>query len=117
MATIAIKRIYAPPAKADGKRVLVDRLWPRGLRKADAALDDWWKELAPSPALRTWFAHDPERFSEFKRRYKAELKKNPQVKATANALGRRKVTLLYAAKDAQINHAVVLAQELRGLTS
>jgi uncharacterized protein YeaO (DUF488 family) len=113
MADILIKRVYEPPAKIDGKRVLVDRLWPRGLRKADAALDDWWKELAPSPTLRTWFGHKPERFNEFKRRYKAELKTNPQLRATAEALGPGKVTLLFAAKDPQINHAVVLAEALR----
>jgi uncharacterized protein YeaO (DUF488 family) len=113
MATIVVKRVYEPPVKADGTRILVDRLWPRGLRKEDAALDSWHKELAPSPELRTWFGHDPERFNEFKRRYKAELKANPQVKAIAKAFGDGKVTLLYAAKDPQINHAVVLADVLR----
>lgn len=80
MADIPIKRVYEPPAKTDGKRFLVDRLWPRGLRKADAVLDGWWKDLAPSPALRTWFGHEPERFVEFKRRYKAKLRSNPQLK-------------------------------------
>ena len=117
MATVAIKRVYDPPAKSDGRRVLVDRLWPRGLGKARAELDDWWKDLAPSPPLRIWFDHDPKRFAEFRRRYKAELKSNPQMKVAASVIGRGKVTLLYAAKDPQINHAVVLAQELRGLIS
>jgi len=117
MATFGIKRVYEPPTKSDGRRILVDRLWPRGMRKADAELDDWWKELAPSPALRTWFGHDPERFAEFKRRYRAELKANPKLNAAANALGAGRVTLLYAAKDPQINHAVVLAEALRRLTS
>ena len=102
MPTILIKRAYEPPAKTDGKRFLVDRLWPRGLRKADAALDGWWKDLAPSPGLRTWFGHIPERFDEFRRRYKAELKANPLVKATAKTIGTGKATLLYAAKDTQI---------------
>ena len=113
MTTIVIKRVYDPPMEADGTRILVDRLWPRGLRKEVAALDSWQKELAPSPELRTWFGHDPERFDEFKRRYKAELKANPHVKAIAKTMGGRKVTLLYAAKDPQINHAVVLADALR----
>ena len=117
MATVVIKRVYEPPTKSDGKRYLVDRLWPRGLRKADAALDDWWKDLAPSPPLRTWFAHDPKRFSEFKRRYKTELRTNPLLNATAKSLGAGKVTLLYAAKDSQVNHAVVLAEALRRLTA
>lgn len=115
MANIVIKRVYDLPAKVDGKRILVDRLWPRGLRKVDAALDDWWKDLAPSPGLRTWFGHAPERFSEFKQRYNAELKSNPLTKITARALGKDKTTLLYAAKDSEINHAVVLASTLRHL--
>src|ERR1700761_1373855 len=102
MTDIVIKRVYDPPAKADGKRVLVDRLWPRGLRKADAALDDWWKDLAPSPRLRAWFAHAPERFDEFKRRYTAELKENSQAKTRSKDLGKTRITLLYAAKDPTI---------------
>ena len=117
MADVLIKRVYDPPAKADGKRFLVDRLWPRGLRKADAALNGWWKDLAPSPALRTWFGHEPERFDEFKRRYKAELKGNPKLEETIKSLGAGKITLLYAAKDAKINHAIILAEVLRRSTS
>ena len=115
MADVFIKRVYDPPAKADGKRFLVDRLWPRGLRKADAALNGWWKDLAPSPSLRTWFGHEPERFDEFKRRYKAELRENPLVKEAAKSLKTGKTTLVYAAKDQKINHAVVLAEVLRRL--
>jgi uncharacterized protein YeaO (DUF488 family) len=113
MTVFAIKRVYEPVAKSDGKRILVDRLWPRGLRKQAAQLDDWLKVLAPSPALRKWFGHKPERFTEFKRRYKAELKANPDLKETVKSLRGRKITLLYGAKDPEINHAVVLAQELR----
>jgi uncharacterized protein YeaO (DUF488 family) len=115
MANIVIKRVYDPPAKADGKRILVDRLWPRGLRKADAMLDDWWKDLAPSPDLRKWFDHKPERFVQFKRRYTAELKSNSQVKIIAKDVGAKRVTLLYAAKDPKINHATVLAAILQRL--
>ncbi len=115
MTTITIKRAYDPPSKSDGKRYLVDRLWPRGLAKADAALDGWWKDLAPSPDLRVWFGHKPERFAEFKMRYRMEMRANPQVKAVAAGLAAGKVTLVYGARDAKINHAVVLAEELRRL--
>lgn len=107
-----IKRIYDAPKPSDGRRVLVDRLWPRGVSRADAHLDDWIKDVAPSPALRTWFGHEPERFAEFQRRYKAELKDNEAVREL-RALGRRsKVTLLYAAHDPKVNHAVVLKSVL-----
>jgi uncharacterized protein YeaO (DUF488 family) len=113
MITIAIKRAYEPEDRRDGKRVLVDRLWPRGVRKADLRLDDWWKGLAPSSELRKWFGHRPDRFEEFARRYRAELRKNPAVAATAASLKSGKVTLIYGAKDPQINHAIVLAEALR----
>jgi uncharacterized protein YeaO (DUF488 family) len=113
MTIFAIKRVYEPPEESDGERILVDRLWPRGLRKADAALDGWWKDLAPSPELRVWFGHTPERFVEFKRRYQSELKVNPLVKSMMKSLKAKKVTLLYGAKDPQINHAIVLAEALR----
>lgn len=112
MTGIAVKRAYAAPARGDGLRILVDRLWPRGLRKNAAALDSWAKELAPSPALRRWFDHRPERFAEFKRRYRAELAGNPAVAETLGHIGKRKTTLLYAARDPAINHAVVLAEFL-----
>lgn len=113
MASIAIKRVYDPPAPDDGKRILVDRLWPRGLRKEAAALDSWDKDLAPTPELRKWFDHRPERFTEFTRRYRDELSGNPAIGETLAAIGRRKATLLYAAKNPEINHAVVLAAFLR----
>ena len=77
MGNLAIKRVYAPPAESDGKRILVDRLWPRGLSRSEAAIDDWIKEIAPSPALRKWFGHDPARFAEFGNRYLEELDGNP----------------------------------------
>ncbi|HEX4327972.1 MAG TPA: DUF488 domain-containing protein [Burkholderiales bacterium] len=110
----AIKRIYEPAAPADGLRVLVDRLWPRGIKKADAQLDHWLKEVAPSTALRLWFGHAPERFAEFSQRYEAELAGNPAI-AELRKLGRGSpVTLLYGARDPEVNHAVVLRAVLRG---
>jgi uncharacterized protein YeaO (DUF488 family) len=111
MRTVAIKRVYEPPADTDGTRILVDRLWPRGLSKAKAALDGWDKDVAPSPALRKWFDHRPERFAEFAARYRAELKDNPAVAELRARTG--KVTLLYGARDPKINHAVVLAAVLK----
>lgn len=113
MGTIAIKRVYDPPAAGDGYRVLVDRLWPRGLTKAAADLDLWAKDLAPSPDLRKEFNHQPERFAEFKHHYLGELSKNPAVAAFRAELKRPKVTLLYGAHDRVNNHAVVLAAFLR----
>jgi len=111
MRSVAIKRVYERPAESDGTRILVDRLWPRGVSKAKAALDGWAKDAAPSPALRKWFDHRPERFAEFKKRYRAELKNNPAV-ADLRALP-GKVMLLYGAHDPKVNHAVVLAQVLK----
>lgn len=104
-----IKRAYDDPAKADGMRVLVDRLWPRGLRKEDAHLDHWAKEIAPSAELRRWFGHDPDKWPEFRRRYEAELQKNEgAVKALRECIGKSPATFLFAAKDADRNNAVVL---------
>ena len=108
-----VKRVYEPARPADGVRVLVDRLWPRGLSKADARLTLWLKEVAPSTGLRTWFAHAPQRFAEFARRYRRELAGSPAL-AELRRLGRgRTVTLLYGARDPEINHAVVLLRLLR----
>jgi len=110
-----IKRIYEPAAKADGARVLVDRIWPRGVSKQKAALDEWFRDIAPSPRLRKWFGHDPERFGEFRRRYRDELKSNRiAVKHLRDLAKKRRVTLLYAAHDEEHNHARVLAEYLRG---
>lgn len=111
MRSVAVKRAYDPPAPTDGTRILVDRLWPRGLSKRKAALDSWNKDVAPSPALRKWFDHRPERFAEFSKRYRAELKGNPAVAELRATKG--KVTLIYGARDPAINHAVVLAKVLK----
>lgn len=107
--TVSIKRIYDEPAASDGYRILVDRLWPRGIRKEAAALDLWLKDIAPSPDLRTWFGHDPAKFDEFRARYISELEHNPAVAELRDIIARNPtVTLLYGAKDPQINHAIVL---------
>jgi uncharacterized protein YeaO (DUF488 family) len=104
-----IKRIYEPAAASDGYRVLVDRLWPRGVRKETAALDLWLKDVAPSPALRTWFGHKPERYEEFTARYQDELASNPAVRTLRDLANEHAaVTLLYAAHDPDNNHAKVL---------
>jgi uncharacterized protein YeaO (DUF488 family) len=110
-AGIRIKRIYAEPAESDGFRVLVDRLWPRGMKKETAAIDAWLRELAPSSELRKWFRHDPLRWVEFRRRYLQELKGHSEhVDALRHRSRRQAVTLLSAARDPRINHAVVLQQ-------
>lgn len=114
MAEFRIKRIYEPPARGDGARILIDRIWPRGVRKEDARLTDWNKEIAPSPALRKWFGHDSARFAEFRRRYRKELEGNSAAVARLQQLARRKrVTLLFAAHDPVHNHARVLLDYLR----
>lgn len=109
---LRVKRIYTPPEDADGIRVLVDRLWPRGLSKEAARLDAWLREVAPSPELRKWFNHEPGKFPEFAKRYEAELAREPAASELARiwqwAESGRPVTLLYAAKDEQHNHALVL---------
>jgi uncharacterized protein YeaO (DUF488 family) len=112
-----IKRIYEPAKTADGARILVDRLWPRGVKKSTARLTLWMKDIAPSPGLRVWFDHRPERFGQFRRRYERELANNPAI-AELRKLGRGKpVTLLCAAHDPKINHAVVLQSVLRARRS
>lgn len=112
MGKIAIKRAYEPLAASDGRRVLIDRLWPRGVSKAEAKLDAWMKEVAPSDALRRWFGHQPERWAEFRRRYRAELKDNPGVAALRKLAAEGPLTLVYGAKDEAHNDAVVLAELL-----
>ena len=103
------KRIYEPVALDDGQRVLVDRIWPRGTSRQRAALDAWIPDIAPSKELRQWFAHDPERWAAFQVRYRAELEGNPHLQEVL-ARGRSGiVTLLYAARNREQNHAVVLA--------
>ena len=109
---ITIARIYDAP-NIEGYRVLVDRLWPRGVSKQRAALDLWAKDIAPSPGLRTWFGHKPERFAEFTARYTAELEENPAFKTfIADIRQHGTVVLLYAAHDPEVNHAVVLRDYL-----
>ena len=106
---ISIKRVYLPAEDSDGYRVLVDRLWPRGIKKEDARIDLWAKALAPSAELRKWFNHIPERFEAFSEKYKEELKANPEVAPDLDELRQHdKVTLLYGAKDEHHNNAVVL---------
>ena len=109
MVSIQIKRAYEPPSPKDGKRILIDRLWPRGLSKEKAALDLWDKDIAPTTLLRKWFDHRPDRFAAFKQRYRDELKSNPAVPEILRQIGHRKTTLVYAAHDPAVNHAVVLA--------
>ena len=113
MVTIRIKRAYEEPAEADGTRVLVDRLWPRGLSREAAHFDAWLKDVAPSDALRRFFGHDPAKWPEFRRRYLAELAHNDRVEELRSMLRPgRTVTLVYAAKDPDHNHAVVLHEML-----
>ena len=105
---ISIKRAYEPAEKSDGKRILIDRLWPRGLTKEKVAANLWIKNVAPSTELRKWFGHDPDKWVEFQERYKAELMKNPAFSELKAAIGDGKTTLVYAAKDEEHNDAVVL---------
>lgn len=113
-ARIQIKRVYDGADKTDGYRVLVDRLWPRGITKRRAALDEWVKELAPSTALRVWFHGDRSDWTEFVRRYRAELRAAaPTLDALRKHARRQRVTLLYGARDPQCNHAIVLRDVLR----
>lgn len=110
---VHLKRAYDPPDPADGTRVLVDRLWPRGVSKAEASIDHWAKDLAPSAELRTWFSHDPARFEELERRYVAELRSHRAALAELRALAHKgTVTLVYAARDEAHNDAVVLRKLL-----
>jgi uncharacterized protein YeaO (DUF488 family) len=110
---IRVRRIYDDRKSEDGFRVLVDRLWPRGVSKERAAIDLWMKEVAPSSELRTWFGHRPARFADFSTRYVDELENNPAVEQLVGVVNRNPtVTLLYGAKDKTTNHAVVLADYL-----
>ena len=110
---IQVKRVYDPPAKSDGFRVLVDRVWPRGVSKAAAAVDLWMKEIAPSAELRIWFGHDTEKWTEFRRRYRAELRDRKSELAELKAHARHgRVTLVFSARDTEHNQAVVLQEVL-----
>lgn len=110
---IKLKRIYDPFSREDGKRVLVDRLWPRGIKKDEAHIDKWLKDIAPSDALRKWFSHDPSRWEEFKKRYNAELKDKKELLEELLSDSRKgTVTLLFGAKDTEHNNAVVIKEAL-----
>ena len=111
---LKLKRVYEPSDKSDGTRILIDRLWPRGMTKAKAGVDIWLKELAPSAELRKWFGHDADKWTEFKKRYRAELEENDeQLARLREEIKKGTVTLLYGAKDEEHNDAVALAEFLR----
>ena len=110
---VRLKRAYLPASPKDGVRVLVDRLWPRGVRKSDAAIDRWLKEVAPSTELRRWFGHDPNRWEEFRRRYRVELSHNTALVNELRAIAQKgSLTLVYAARDELHNEAVMLRDVL-----
>ncbi|HVY75547.1 MAG TPA: DUF488 domain-containing protein [Puia sp.] len=115
MPAISIKRIYDEPSPGDGYRMLVDRIWPRGVKKTSAKLDEWNKQLPPSDELRKWFNHKPERFKAFEEKYRLELEKQTEELKRVKALARhQELTLLYGAKDPEMNQAVVLRAVLSG---
>lgn len=114
--SVRLKRVYEAPADGDGKRVLVDRLWPRGVSRERAQLDWWARELAPSDGLRRWFAHDPAKYPEFVRRYRRELVGKPELETLRRLAAEGAVTLLYAAKDERHNQARALQLILDGET-
>ena len=111
---VRLKRAYEPPAQSDGYRVLIDRLWPRGVSKQEARLDEWARELAPSSELRRWFGHEPAKFDEFRRRYREELARQEEKLGELRRRARGgRLTLVYGARDSEHNDAVVLAELLR----
>lgn len=111
---IRLKRVHDRPARSDGLRLLVDRVWPRGVSKAEARVDEWLRDVAPSTALRKWFGHDPERWEGFLERYFAELDRSPEaVSAVAEPAREGRVTLLFGARDREHNNAVALRAYLR----
>lgn len=112
---LKLKRAYEPASRSDGMRVLIDRLWPRGVKKEEAKIDEWMKDIAPSTTLRKWFGHDPARWPEFQRRYEAEVKKHPEQLERLRELAREgPLTLVFSAHDEEHNDAVVLRQLLVG---
>ena len=112
-ADIHLKRAYESPSSSDGVRILVDRLWPRGVTKERAAVDQWMKEIGPSTELRRWFGHDPKRWSEFRRRYRIELSHHQELLSALRAMARKgPLTLVYAARDEEHNEAIVLREAL-----
>ena len=114
MGQVDIKRVYEQAADEDGVRILVDRLWPRGISKERAALSCWLKDVAPSPDLRRWWRHDPDRFEDFARRYRTELDDNPTLEDLLSIVREHdQTTLVYAAKDPAVNHALILRDYIR----
>jgi uncharacterized protein YeaO (DUF488 family) len=114
-ANVQLKRAYERPARGDGTRILIDRLWPRGMTKEAAAIDEWIKDISPSTALRQWFGHDPTRWQEFRRRYADEVRQNPDQFARLRALVRQgPITLVFSAHDQAHNDAIVLRDLLLG---
>lgn len=109
---IKIKRVYDEYSPNDGARILIDRLWPRGVKKEDAHIDEWMKDIAVSDSLRKWFNHDPEKWREFKKKFSAELSKNKNLCEELVNKGRTNITLIYSAKDEEHNNAVVLKDYL-----
>jgi DNA phosphorothioation-dependent restriction protein DptG len=110
---VKTKRIYDPVSPEDGKRILIDRLWPRGINKEEARIDEWLRDIAPSAELRKWFSHDPEKWQEFKKRYKEELKDKPELVRTLKAKAKKgTITLLFASKDTEHVNAAVLKEVL-----
>jgi uncharacterized protein YeaO (DUF488 family) len=111
--TIDLKRVYDPPANSDGRRILVDRIWPRGITKADLQIDAWLKDLAPSTELRKWFGHDPAKWDEFRKRYAGELEQRSEaIEELVDKARAGHVTLVFSAKDTQHNNAVALQEQL-----
>jgi uncharacterized protein YeaO (DUF488 family) len=113
MKEIKLKRVYDPPSQTDGTRILVERLWPRGIKKSDLKLDTWLKEVAPSTELRKWFSHDPAKWNEFQKKYTLELRANKEaLEPLLQALRKGAVTLLYSSHDTEHNNAVCLKNYL-----
>lgn len=117
MKNVQVKRVYEKAEKSDGFRILVDRLWPRGISKEEARIDEWIKDAAPSNALRKWFSHDPEKWNEFRRRYSGELKTDSEKKEAVKHIRRiakeQPVTLLFSARDIEHNNALVLRDHIK----
>jgi len=110
---IKIRRIYDPASPDDGKRIYIDRLWPRGMKKEEVKIDEWLKEISPSDSLRKWFGHDPAKYAEFKRRYTKELEKHSETLERIRKEGKKEtVTLLFSAKDVKHNNATVMKEIL-----
>jgi uncharacterized protein YeaO (DUF488 family) len=110
---VKTKRIYDPASPDDGRRILIDRLWPRGIKKEEAKIDEWLRDIAPSAELRKWFSHDPEKWQEFKKRYKRELKDKSELVRTLRAKAKKgTITLLFASKDTEHVNAAVLKEVL-----